>query len=175
MSRSRAKHKLPSAWRYIVKLRHQEFIPLKTTREGVRGYLVISGEAPSKLDYHLDEIDKGGIYAPPTGIVRSIHRIPPTIVEKLRMTSAMIKTGDHLGGYCWWNRHTKTVFWSYAEEDEYLVNTGGSVDITGRGAIRQLFLVHHEVRRVRVEKATCPDLRRDRRWVEVWPGSPHHN
>jgi hypothetical protein len=168
MPRPRSRRKGHSDWAYVVKLKHNEAVPLLTTQDGVRLILAHDTIKGAEADEHLQSIDTGGVYAPHKGLFRSVHRQPDTVETWLHNVSFTIRVSGHYN-VCWWHKPSGTVVWTYAHNEGPATSAGLQGEVAA-GSIRSTFLAHREVRRVRVLEEVTPDLKRDSRWLEVYPG-----
>jgi hypothetical protein len=165
--RPRAKHKWLSDWQYVPRLRHNGQMPLLTTLDGVRIAMLHDGVKLDDVPSFVSALDTGARYEPRRGLIRSIHRRLPTIEERLRDTALRIK---RIGpSYCWWLKTEGTVWWLVAEEDQPFLSIGHP-NVSTKEEISQVFQLHREVTAVRIEVEACPNLRRDPRWIEIFPG-----
>lgn len=165
MARPRGKVKLSDDFCYVVIHRHEEQVPLRTTKDGVRWILKLGGIAKEDLDDFVHAIEQGGACDLLHGNTKSVHRMLPSLKERLKEVAADIK---HSGRYgvLWWNAATHMAWWIQATEDTDAAKVYSGA-YTSQEDIRRKLLSVKEVAHIRIEREAQPDTRRERGWMEI--------
>jgi hypothetical protein len=164
---------------YVLRGEPGNHIPFRTEQNGTRGMLLMGGFKNEHIPHTLTALQRGEEVRLQKEVhitFKLIHRHFLTIEDRLYATATSIKKPAHprhdgvrAYGVCWWNSALRTVWWSYASEDEQHVLRGTNPNVTSIDEIRAMFMRHQGVDVVRVVLEACPDWQKDGRWRQVYP------
>lgn len=152
--------RLFSDWEFVIRVKNNEQCPLLTTVDGIRHVMLQNGlTSEEAITNAIRRINTGIPFDSIIGDFTHIHKRMPLIIERLRQTAVGLQDKYYYCA-CWWHKVNGIVWWSYSADDTHIADFV---------LIKHSFEAHKEVNSVLFQCEALPDLRKDPRWVEVYP------